>query len=91
MTAGSMCFKMLATFEFEVGPLAPAHARGTRDRQRERQAQRQTAKAQRSSARHHLLKLHNSGERSIAELAELLCVSRATIYRAPDSARAEAA
>ena len=82
---------MLATFaESDLGPLAPAHARGGGDRPRERLARRQTADAQRASSRHQLLKLHNSGERSIAELAELVCVSRATIYRALDSARAEA-
>jgi hypothetical protein len=90
--AGSMFFNMLATFaEFEGEPLAPAHARGDGDRPRERQAQRQTAKAQRPSAHHHPLKLHNAGERSIAGLAELLRVSRATIYGALDRARAQAA
>jgi DNA invertase Pin-like site-specific DNA recombinase len=39
----------------------------------------------------HLLELPNTGERSISELARLLSVSRATIYRALDRARAQAA
>ena len=39
----------------------------------------------------HLLELHDTGERSISALAQLLCVSRATIYRALDRARAQAA
>lgn len=90
MTAGSMFKRCFA--EFEVGPRAPAHARGDGDRPRERQAQiKADSQTQRPSARHHLLKLHNTGDRSIAELAELFRVSRATVYRALDSARAEAA
>jgi DNA invertase Pin-like site-specific DNA recombinase len=38
-----------------------------------------------------LPKLHATGERSISELPQRLCVSRATIYRAFDRVRAQAA
>jgi DNA-binding MarR family transcriptional regulator len=38
-----------------------------------------------------LLELRNTGEHTISELAERLSVSRATIYRALDRARAQAA
>jgi DNA invertase Pin-like site-specific DNA recombinase len=39
----------------------------------------------------HLVKLHTAGEHSIADLAELFEVSRATVYRVLDRANAATA
>ena len=87
MTPGSMFFNMLATFaEFEVDlfrlrtreGMAIARANGKLKGRQPSLSARQHA---------NLFKLHSSGERSISELAQLLCVSRATIYPALDGAR----
>jgi DNA invertase Pin-like site-specific DNA recombinase len=78
---GKMFFNILATFaEFEVDLLrlrtregmAVARAKG---KLRGRQPKLSTAQQA------HLVKLHGSGEHSIAELAELFSVSRPTVYR----------
>lgn len=87
-----MCFfELLATFaEFEVDLLrlrtregmAVARANG-----------KLRGKQPKLTASQHaqLLELHNAGAHTISELAERLSVSRATIYRALERARAQAA
>jgi DNA invertase Pin-like site-specific DNA recombinase len=88
---GKMFFNILATFaEFEVDLLrmrthegmAIARANGRLKGKQPRLSSRQ---------RVHVLKLLEAGDRTIAELAELFAVSRATIYReiAPGTPRAE--
>jgi DNA invertase Pin-like site-specific DNA recombinase len=84
---GKMFFNILATFaEFEVDLLrlrtregmAVARAKGKlRGRQPKLSAAQQA----------HLVKLHGSGEHSIAELAELFSVSRPTVYRVLERAQ----
>jgi DNA invertase Pin-like site-specific DNA recombinase len=84
---GKMFFNILATFaEFEVDLLrmrtregmAVARAKGKlRGRQPKLSAAQQA----------HLVKLHASGEHSIAELAELFSVSRPTVYRVLERAQ----
>jgi DNA invertase Pin-like site-specific DNA recombinase len=78
---GKMFFNILATFaEFEVDLLrmrtregmAIARANGKLKGKAPKLNPRQRA---------HLLKLHRAGEHTIAELAELFSVSRATVYR----------
>jgi DNA invertase Pin-like site-specific DNA recombinase len=89
--ASRCLFDMLATFaQFEVDLLrlrtregmAVARANG-----------KLKGKQPKLSASQHaqLLELRNTGEHTISELAERLSVSRATIYRALDRARAQAA
>jgi DNA invertase Pin-like site-specific DNA recombinase len=83
---GKMFFNILATFaEFEVDLLrmrtregmAVARAKGKlKGRAPKLSAPRQA----------HLVKLHGAGEHSIANLAELFEVSRATVYRVLDRA-----
>lgn len=75
---GKMFFNILATFaEFE-GDLQGARAKGElRGRQPKLSAAQQA----------HLVKLHASGEHSIAELAELFSVSRPTVYRVLERAQ----
>jgi DNA invertase Pin-like site-specific DNA recombinase len=84
---GKMFFNILATFaEFEVDLLrmrtregmAVARAKG---KLRGRQPKLSTAQQA------HLMKLHASGEHSIAELAELFSVSRPTVYRVLERAQ----
>jgi DNA invertase Pin-like site-specific DNA recombinase len=84
---GKMFFNILATFaEFEVDLLrmrpregmAVARAKG---KLRGRQPKLSTAQQA------HLVKLHGSGEHSIAELAELFSVSRPTVYRVLERAQ----
>src|ERR687886_556341 len=84
---GKMFFNILATFaEFEVDLLrmrtregmAVARAKG---KLRGRQPKLSTAQQA------HLVKLHGSGEHSIAELAELFSVSRPTVYRVLERGR----
>jgi DNA invertase Pin-like site-specific DNA recombinase len=88
---GRMFFNVLATFaEFEADLLslrtregmAVASARG---RLKGKPPKLSTTQQQ------HLLKLHEEGEKSIPELAELFSVSRATVYRALERHRARAA
>jgi DNA invertase Pin-like site-specific DNA recombinase len=84
---GKMFFNILATFaEFEVDLLrlrtregmAVARAKGKlRGRQPKLSAAQQA----------HMVKLHASGEHSIAELAELFSVSRPTVYRVLERAQ----
>jgi DNA invertase Pin-like site-specific DNA recombinase len=87
----SASFNILATFaEFEVDLLrmrtregmAIARANGKLKGKQPKLNARQ---------RVHLLNLHDAGEPSIAEIAELLSVSRATVYRELERARASAA
>lgn len=78
---GKMFFNILATFaEFEVDPLrmrtregmAVAKAKGKLKGKQPKLSVRQQS---------HLLQQHQSGEHTIADLAELFSVSRATVYR----------
>jgi DNA invertase Pin-like site-specific DNA recombinase len=78
---GKMFFNVLATFaEFEVDLLrmrtregmAVARARGKLRGKPPKLTARQQA---------HLVQLHGAGEHSIADLAEMFSVSRATVYR----------
>jgi DNA invertase Pin-like site-specific DNA recombinase len=78
---GKMFFNILATFaEFEVDLLrmrtregmAVARARGKLRGKPPKLSTRQHA---------HLVQLHGAGEHSIADLAEMFSVSRATVYR----------
>jgi DNA invertase Pin-like site-specific DNA recombinase len=78
---GKCFFNILATFaEFEVDLLrmrtregmAIARANGKLKGKAPKLGARQRA---------HLIKLHEAGEHSIAEIAELFSVSRATVYR----------
>jgi DNA invertase Pin-like site-specific DNA recombinase len=84
---GKMFFNILATFaEFEVDLLrmrtregmAVARAKGKlRGKQPTLSAKQQA----------HLVQLHSAGDHSIADLAELFSVSRATVYRVLERAR----
>lgn len=87
---GKMFFNVLATFaEFEVDLLrmrtregmAVARARGKLRGKPPKLSTRQQA---------HLVQLHAGGEHSIADLAEMFSVSRPTVYRALERARASA-
>jgi len=78
---GKCFFNILATFaEFEVDlirmrtreGMAIARANGKLKGKAPKLNRRQHA---------HLIKLHQAGEHSIAEIAELFSVSRATVYR----------
>ena len=84
---GKMFFNILATFaEFEVDLLrlrtregmAIARAKGRLRGKQPKLSARQQA---------HLVQLHQSGQHTIAELAELFSVSRPTVYRVLDRAR----
>ena len=86
---GKLFFNILATFaEFEADlarlrtreGMAIARARGKLKGKPPKLSARQQA---------HLVKLHHAGEHTIADLAELFAVGRATIYRT--LARADAA
>ena len=78
---GKMFFNILATFaEFEVDLLRLRTREGmavARAKGKLRGRQPKLSPAQQA----HLVKLHGSGEHSIAELAELFSVSRPTVYR----------
>jgi DNA invertase Pin-like site-specific DNA recombinase len=78
---GKMFFNILATFaEFEVDLLRMRTREGmavARAKGKLRGRQPKLSPAQQA----HLIKLHASGEHSIAELAELFSVSRPTVYR----------
>ena len=85
---GKMFFNILATFaEFEVDLLrmrtregmAVARAKGRLKGKQPKLSARQQA---------HLVQLHGAGEHNIAELAELFSVSRPTVYRVLERARA---
>ena len=84
---GKMFFNILATFaEFEVDLLrlrtregmAIARAKGRLRGKQPRLSARQQA---------HLVQLHQSGQHTIAELAELFSVSRPTVYRVLERTR----
>jgi DNA invertase Pin-like site-specific DNA recombinase len=84
---GKMFFNILATFaEFEVDLLrmrtregmAIAKAKGKLKGKQPKLSARQQA---------HLVAQHHSGQYTIADLAELFCVSRATVYRVLERAR----
>ncbi|MFF7976916.1 recombinase family protein [Streptomyces sp. NPDC007905] len=84
---GKMFFNILATFaEFEVDLLrlrtregmAVARAKGKLKGKQPKLTARQQA---------HLVKEHASGEHTIADLAEIFSVSRATVYRVHERAR----
>jgi len=84
---GKMFFNILATFaEFEVDLLrmrtregmAIARAKGRLRGKQPKLSARQQA---------HLVQLHQSGQHTIAELAELFSVSRPTVYRVLERAR----
>ena len=88
---GKMFFNILATFaEFEVDLLrmrtregmAIARAKGKLKGKRPKLTPRQQA---------HLIALHEDGEHTIAELAELFSVGRSTVYRAIERARTRTA
>ena len=88
---GKMFFNILATFaEFEVDLLrlrtregmAIAKANGKLKGKPPKLNPRQQA---------HLVGLHHAGTHTIAELADLFCVSRPTVYRVLERARAQAA
>ena len=78
---GKMFFNILATFaEFQVDLLRLRTREGmaiARAKGKLRGRQPKLSPAQQA----HLGKLHGSGEHSIAELAELVSVSRPTVYR----------
>jgi DNA invertase Pin-like site-specific DNA recombinase len=85
---GKLFFNILATFaEFEADlarlrtreGMAIARARGKLKGKPPKLSARQQA---------HLLQLHGDGKHTIADLAELFSVSRATVYRVLDRARA---
>src|SRR3954453_13367101 len=84
---GKMFFNILATFaEFEVDLLRMRTREGmavARAKGKFRGRQPKLSSAQQA----HLVKLHNSGEHSIAELAELFSVSRPTVYRVLERAQ----
>jgi DNA invertase Pin-like site-specific DNA recombinase len=84
---GKMFFNILATFaEFEVDLLRMRTREGmavARAKGKLRGRQPKLSSAQQA----HLVKLHNSGEHSIAELAELFSVSRPTVYRVLERAQ----
>ncbi len=84
---GKMFFNILATFaEFEVDLLrmrtregmAVAKAKGKLKGKQPKLSARQQI---------HLVAQHDSGEYTIADLAELFCVSRPTVYRVLERAR----
>ncbi|WP_404867914.1 recombinase family protein [Kitasatospora griseola] len=84
---GKMFFNILATFaEFEVDLLrmrtregmAVARAKGKLKGKQPKLSSRQQA---------HLVQLHQAGEHTIADLAELFSVSRPTVYRVLERAR----
>jgi DNA invertase Pin-like site-specific DNA recombinase len=88
---GKMFFNILTTFaEFEVDLLrmrtregmAIARAKGKLKGKRPKLTPRQQA---------HLIALHEDGEHTIAELAELFSVGRSTVYRAIERARTRTA
>jgi DNA invertase Pin-like site-specific DNA recombinase len=83
-----MFFNMLAVFaEFEAGLLkmrigegmAIARARGRLKGKQPKLTARQQAE---------LVRVHATGEYTIAELMEVFCIGRATVYRVLDRARA---
>jgi DNA invertase Pin-like site-specific DNA recombinase len=87
---GKMFFNILATFaEFEVDLLrmrtregmAVARAKGKLKGKQPKLTARQQA---------HLVQQHQSGEHTIADLAELFSVSRATVYRVLERQRTSA-
>ena len=84
---GKMFFNILATFaEFEVDLLRMRTREGmavARAKGKLRGRQPKLSPAQQA----HLVKLHASGEHSIAELAELFSVSRPTVYRVLERAQ----
>jgi DNA invertase Pin-like site-specific DNA recombinase len=84
---GKMFFNILATFaEFEVDLLRLRTREGmaiARAKGKLRGRQPKLSPAQQA----HLVKLHGSGEHSIAELAELFSVSRPTVYRVLERAQ----
>jgi DNA invertase Pin-like site-specific DNA recombinase len=84
---GKMFFNILATFaEFEVDLLRLRTREGmavARAKGRLRGRQPKLSAAQQA----HLVKLHGSGEHSIADLAELFSVSRPTVYRVLERAQ----
>jgi DNA invertase Pin-like site-specific DNA recombinase len=84
---GKMFFNILATFaEFEIDLLrlrtregmAIARAKGRLRGKQPKLSARQQA---------HLVQLHQSGQHTVAELAELFSVSRPTVYRVLERAR----
>jgi DNA invertase Pin-like site-specific DNA recombinase len=84
---GKMFFNILATFaEFEVDLLRLRTREGmaiARAKGRLRGKQPKLSARQRA----HLVQLHQSGQHTIAELAELFSVSRPTVYRVLERAR----
>lgn len=87
---GKLFFNILATFaEFEVDLLrlrtregmAIARAKGKLKGRRPKLS---------AAQQHHLLQLHRAGTHTVVELAELFNVSRPTVYRVFDRARAQA-
>jgi DNA invertase Pin-like site-specific DNA recombinase len=78
---GKCFFNILATFaEFEVDLLRMRTREGMAIARAKGRLKGKTPKLSRTQ-RTVLLKLHGAGEHSIAELAELFSVSRATVYR----------
>jgi DNA invertase Pin-like site-specific DNA recombinase len=78
---GRCFFNILATFaEFEVDLLRMRTREGMAIARAKGRLKGKAPKLSRTQ-RTVLLKLHGAGEHSIAELAELFSVSRATVYR----------
>jgi DNA invertase Pin-like site-specific DNA recombinase len=78
---GKCFFNILATFaEFEVDLLRMRTREGMAIARAKGRLKGKTPKLSRSQPTL-LLKLHGAGEHTIAELAELFSVSRATVYR----------
>jgi DNA invertase Pin-like site-specific DNA recombinase len=84
---GKMFFNILATFaEFEVDLLRMRTREGMAVAQAKGKLRGRQPKLS-SAQQAHLVKLHASGEHSIAELAELFSVSRPTVYRVLERAQ----
>lgn len=87
---GKLFFNILATFaEFEVDLLRMRTREGMAIARAKGRLKGRGAKL-RPRQQEHLLALHQAGEHTIAELAELFTVSRATVYRVLERHRAKA-
>lgn len=88
---GKMFFNILATFaEFEVDLLRMRTREGMAVARQKGRLKGKPPKLS-SKQQQHLLDLDQAGEHTIAELAELFSVSRATVYRTLERHRATAA
>jgi len=86
---GKMFFNILATFaEFEVDLLRMRTREGMAVAKAKGKLKGKQPKLS-AAQQKHLVKLHQAGEHTIAELAELFSVSRPTVYRVLERARGE--